>query len=100
MKQSLTLTLKQENHISFVFNGRTYSYNGDVELLPESTVNGVMGQRVFAHKRWAHGGKGLTGWVRGALSIGTGGGYRSTVYLVEKDDDRKIYQCVHIKNIE
>lgn len=96
----LTLSIKQENHISFMFNGRVYSYNGDVELLPESAVNGLMGQRVLAHKRWARDGRAFTGWLRGAITVGVAPGYRSTVYLVEKEDDRKIYQSVKIRSIE
>ncbi len=95
-----TLTLKQQQCISFVFNGRTYSYNGDVELVPENVVNGLMGQRVLAHKRWARGGRAFTGWLRGVLTIPVAKGYRSNVYLVEKEDDRKIYQAVNIRSIE
>jgi len=98
MKQSIGLRI--ENRISFVLNGRTYSYNGDVELVPESAVNGLMGQRVLAHKRWARGGPAFAGWLRGAITVGSGGGHRSMVYLVEKEDDRKVYQSVNIRSIE
>lgn len=94
-----TLTLKQQQCISFVFNGRTYSYNGDVELVPENVVNGLMGQRVLAHKRWARGGPAFAGWLRGAITVPSEGGHRSVVYLVEKEDDRKIYQSVNIRSI-
>jgi len=95
-----TLPMQQENQISFVFNGRTYSYAGDVELVPENVVNGLMGQRVLAHKRWARGGRAFVGTLRGAITVGVAPGYRSTVYLVEKEDDRKIYQSVKIRSIE
>lgn len=98
MKQ--TLGLRIEKQISFTWNGRSYSYNGDVELVPESAVNGLMGQRVLAHKRWARGGRAFAGRLRGVLTVPGGAGYRSTVYLVEDDEKRRIIQAVNIRSIE
>lgn len=98
MKQSLGLRL--EKQITFVWNGRTYSYNGDVELVPESDVNGLMGQRVLAHKRWARGGRAFAGLLRGVLTVPGGRGYRVAVYLVEDDEKRRIIQSVNIRSID
>ena len=90
-----------ENNISFQWNGRTYSYNGDVELVPENVVNGLMGQRVWAHKRWARGGRAFAGILRGAITVTCGPHKtRSMVYLVERDEDKRIFQAVNIKSFE
>lgn len=98
LKQSIGMRI--EKQIAFVWNGRSYSYNGDIELVPESVVNGVMGKRVLAHKRWARGGPAFTGRVVGMMTVPGGQGYRSAVYLVDRDEDRKIFQAVNIKSIE
>lgn len=98
MKQSLGLRL--EKQIAFMWNGRAYSYNGDIELVPENVVNGLMGQRVLAHKRWARGGPAFTGRVVGMMTVPVGKGYRSAVYLVDRDQDGKIFQAVHVRSIE
>lgn len=98
MRLNPSFYIEMETQVVFQINGRTYTYNGDIELLPEAHCNGLMGQRVYAHKRWARGGKAFTGWLRGALSVNSGA-TRTVVYLVEKEDDRKIYQVVNIKSI-
>jgi len=101
MRLNPSFYMELETQVVFTINGRTYTYNGDVELLPEAHCNGLMGQRVYAHKRWARGGKAFTGWLRGAITVPGGpNGVRVVVYLVEKEDDRKVYQAVNIKSIE
>ena len=99
MRLNPSFYIEMETQVVFTLNGRTYTYNGDVELLPEAHCNGLMGQRVYAHKRWARGGKAFTGWLRGALSVNSEA-TRTVVYLVEKEDDRKVYQAVNIKSID
>lgn len=96
----MKLQMRQERtQINFVWNGRTYNYAGDMELLPEEVVNGLMGQRVLAAKRHVRGGYPVTGIVRGAISVPAKDGYFATIYLVEQDNGR-ICQAVNIKSIE
>ena len=56
MRLNPSFYIEMQTQVVFTLNGRTYTYNGDVELLPEAHCNGLMGQRVYAHKRWARGG--------------------------------------------
>lgn len=100
MKLNPSFYLELDTQVMFPWNGRTYTYNGAVELLPESHCNGLLGQRVYAHKRWARGGPAFVGWLRGAIMVQSGKLGQSVVYLVEKEDDRKIYQSVKIRSIE
>lgn len=98
MKQ--TLGIRQEQSISFMWNGRTYNYNEkNIELVDEEVVNGLMGRRVLGHKRWARGGPAIVGNVVGALSVVDRQPYRSMIYLVEKEDNGKIYQTVKVRSV-
>lgn len=98
MKQ--TLGLRLENHITYRWNGKDYAYQGDVELLYEEVVNGLMHKRVLAQRAHSRRSNPFTGRVVGALSKNAGRGYRLIVYIIERDEDRKHILGVNIKSIE
>lgn len=95
-----SLGMRQINQISYMWNGKAYVYNGDIDLLDEEVVNGLMHKRVLAVRNHSRKSPPFSGRVVGAISRPGSPGYRIIVYLIERDEDGQIVQGVNLKSIE
>lgn len=98
MKQSIGLRL--QNRYDYRWNGRDYTYCGDIELLDEEAVNGLMHKRVLAQRAHSRRSNPFTGRVVGALNKSVGRGYRIIHYIIERDEDGRHVQGVNLRSIE
>jgi hypothetical protein len=95
-----SIGLRLENHITYRWNGKDYTYQGDVELLDVEVVNGLMHKRVLAQRAHSRRSNPFTGRVLGAVSKGSGRGYRLIIYIIERDEDGRHVLGVNLRSIE